>query len=78
MLTLFVFRFKYPERPIVYLSACYLMVSVGYLIRLWRGHEEIACKGNIVRYGIETGPTSAGCTVVFLLVYYFGMASSLW
>ncbi|KAB0336865.1 hypothetical protein FD755_025822, partial [Muntiacus reevesi] len=41
-------RFRYPERPIIVLSACYL----------------------------TTGP--ALCTVVFLLVYFFGMASSIW
>ncbi|ELK36729.1 Frizzled-8 [Myotis davidii] len=58
-------RFKYPERPIIFLSACYLFVSVGYL-----GTVE-----QHVRYE-TTGP--ALCTVVFLLVYFFGMASSIW
>ncbi|XP_011811588.1 PREDICTED: frizzled-8 [Colobus angolensis palliatus] len=53
-------RFKYPERPIIFLSACYLFVSVGYLVRLVAGHEKVAC------------------SVVFLLVYFFGMASSIW
>ena len=28
-------RFKYPERPIVYLSLCYLFVAIGYVIK-WR------------------------------------------
>uniref|UniRef100_A0A2K5JGJ2 Frizzled class receptor 8 n=1 Tax=Colobus angolensis palliatus TaxID=336983 RepID=A0A2K5JGJ2_COLAP len=35
-------RFKYPERPIIFLSACYLFVSVGYLVRLVAGHEKVA------------------------------------
>ncbi|CAO2609294.1 Fzd8 [Lemmus lemmus] len=68
-------RFKYPERPIIFLSACYLFVSVGYLVRLVAGHEKVACSEQHVRYE-TTGP--ALCTVVFLLVYFFGMASSIW
>ncbi|TRZ24852.1 hypothetical protein HGM15179_002270 [Zosterops borbonicus] len=69
-------RFKYPERPIIFLAACYLFVSLGYLVRLVAGHEkpELAVAEH-VRYE-STGP--ALCTVVFLLVYFFGMASSIW
>lgn len=68
-------RFKYPERPIVFLSACYFMVSVGYLTRVVLGHDEVACDGKLLRYH-ASGPTP--CTLVFLLVYFFGMASSIW
>lgn len=68
-------RFKYPERPIVFLSACYFLVSVGYLVRVGSGHEAVACEGAMVRYS-STGPSL--CTLVFLLVYFFGMASSIW
>jgi frizzled protein 5/8 len=68
-------RFKYPERPIVFLSACYFMVSIGYLVRVILGHEEVACEGDMIRYS-STGPVA--CTMVFLLVYFFGMASSIW
>ncbi|XP_076458252.1 frizzled-5-like [Babylonia areolata] len=68
-------RFKYPERPIIFLSACYFMVSIGYIIRLIVGHEGVACEAERVRYE-TTGP--AVCTVVFLLIYFFGMASSIW
>ena len=47
------------------------------------GHEAIACDTvrdsygahDIIRYE-TTGP--AACTIVFLLIYFFGMASSLW
>lgn len=68
-------RFKYPERPIVYLSLCYFLVSIGYLYRVFLGHEEVACDGRIIRYS-STGPNS--CTLIFLVVYFFGMASSIW
>ncbi|GCC33366.1 frizzled-8a [Chiloscyllium punctatum] len=74
-------RFQYPERPIIFLSACYLFVSAGFLVRLVAGHESVACSRPAapsephVHYE-TTGP--ALCTLVFLLVYFFGMASSIW
>ena len=70
-------RFRYPERSIIFLSGCYLMVSIGYIIRSYVGHEPIACDGPIIRYE-RTGPAPIVCVVVFLLIYYFGMASSVW
>lgn len=68
-------RFKYPERPIVFLSACYFLVSMGYLVRVVLGHKEVACDEDMIRYS-STGTNA--CTLVFLLVYFFGMASSIW
>lgn len=72
-------RFKYPERPIIFLSACYMFVSAGYIVRLIAGHEKVACNRDFDLEHIHydtTGP--ALCTVVFLLIYFFGMASSIW
>uniref|UniRef100_A0A8C9RZL9 Frizzled class receptor 8b n=1 Tax=Scleropages formosus TaxID=113540 RepID=A0A8C9RZL9_SCLFO len=72
-------RFKYPERPIIFLSACYMFVSAGYIVRLVAGHEKVACNREFDVEHIHyetTGP--ALCTVVFLLIYFFGMASSIW
>lgn len=68
-------RFKYPERPIVYLSACYFMVALGYLARLAIGHDEVACDGPVLKTS-ASGP--GACILVFILVYFFGMASSIW
>ncbi|XP_071486103.1 frizzled-5-like [Diadema antillarum] len=68
-------RFKYPERPIIFMSGCYLLVSLGFIIRLIVGHEQLACNGDYIRMG-STGP--AMCTIVFLLIYFFSMASSIW
>ncbi|XP_065051759.1 frizzled-8-like [Rhopilema esculentum] len=70
-------RFKYPERPVIFISFCFFMVSVGYIIRLARGFEKIACNPatNLLRYS-ATGP--ADCTTVFLLTYFFGMAACIW
>ncbi|CAF1014504.1 unnamed protein product [Rotaria sp. Silwood1] len=76
-------RFKYPQRPIIFLSLCYFFVSCGYLIRLMLGHENVACRldnkidslsyTQLVRV---SGPSS--CAFVFVLTYFFGMASSIW
>lgn len=68
-------RFKYPERPIVYLSACYCMVALGHLARLALGRDRIVCEGALLRTS-AAGPTA--CTLVFVVVYFFGMASSIW
>ncbi|XP_028851403.1 frizzled-10 [Denticeps clupeoides] len=72
-------RFRYPERPIIFLSMSYCVYSVGYLIRLFVGAESIACdRDSGVQYVIQEGLESTGCTIVFLILYYFGMASSIW
>ncbi|CAG2111130.1 unnamed protein product, partial [Medioppia subpectinata] len=70
-------RFRYPERSIIFLSGCYLMVSIGYIIRSYIGHDPIACDGLLIRYQ-RTGPAPVVCVLVFLLIYFFGMASSVW
>lgn len=36
-------RFQYPERCIIFLSACYLLVSLGFIIRFYVGHDNVAC-----------------------------------
>lgn len=70
-------RFRYPERPVIFIGFSYLMISLGYIIRLARGFENIACNPTtkLLRYS-ATGP--AECTIVFLLTYFFGMASCIW
>lgn len=72
-------RFQYPERPIIFLSMCYNVYSVAFIIRSVAGAESIACDlENGELYIIQEGLESTGCTIVFLILYYFGMASSLW
>ena len=69
-------RFRYPERPIIFLSFCYCFVAIGYIIRFVAGYKVVACDSDgLMRYE-TSGP--AACTIVFLLIYFFGMASSLW
>ena len=77
-------RFKYPERPIIYLSICYLLVSCGFLLKYIVGHESIACeldgsiKGIISSSRNTSGTSVILCTITFFLIYYFSMASSVW
>ncbi|KAL1245477.1 Frizzled-8 [Trichinella spiralis] len=71
-------RFHYLERLINFLSFCYLMVSGEYLIRLEVGHDPVACDGSAIRNGSSGSGLADACTVVFLLTYFFSMASSVW
>lgn len=70
-------RFKYPERSIIFICGCYLMVSIGFIIRWWFGHESIACDGHLIRYP-GTGPGPTNCLIVFLLIFFFSMAACVW
>jgi len=86
-------RFHYPERPIMYLSLCYLMVSIGYLVRISAGHELVSCQNQrpgditsadnklvsrVAMPGSGTTENSVLCTSVFVLIYFFSMSSSVW
>lgn len=70
-------RFKYPERPIICLAFCYNLYSAAYLIRFIAKPGGISCSGD-GDYLIIDGLNTAGCSIVFILLYFFGMASSLW
>ena len=74
-------RFRYPERPIIFLSMCYNIYSIAYIVRLIAGRDDIACdmesqsgKSILIQEGLE----NTDCAIVFLLLYFFGTASSLW
>ncbi|XP_028393304.1 frizzled-8-like [Dendronephthya gigantea] len=69
-------RFRYPERPVIFLSSCYLLMSFGYIMRLIAGKEKVSCDQDDLIAHETTGP--ALCTLVFLLTYFGGMASALW
>lgn len=70
-------RFKYPERSIIFLCGCYLMISIGFLVRYSVGHDETACDGQLIRYQ-GTGPGPSSCVIVFILIYFFWMAANVW
>ena len=87
-------RFHYPERPIIFLSFCYLVISVAYIVgvisKLAGGtggafscveHGDISNRRFNVFQRLpnsETTYKSASCVILFVLVYFFQMASAMW
>ena len=71
-------RFKYPEKPIIYLSICYLFVSFGYLLRYIFGQEQMNCTYGLENNSLDNKTTNLPCILTFIFIYYFGMASSVW
>lgn len=75
-------RGRYPEKPLVFLALCYVLVSVGWGVRSVVGRSAVACRqeDNIPGKFLltEDGFGNPNCAVVFLLLYYFGMAASVW
>lgn len=79
-------RFRYPEKPIIFLSMCFNVFSIAFIVRLIAGRESIACDTdpsvthpeNPLGILIQEGLENTDCAIVFLLLYYFGTASSLW
>jgi hypothetical protein len=77
-------RFRYPERPIIFLSGCYMLVAFAYLLGSSSlTSNSIVCKtqknsllqiSDYLIQGVEHLP----CTILFMLIYFFSMASSVW
>uniref|UniRef100_A0A3B3Q5W6 Frizzled class receptor 2 n=1 Tax=Paramormyrops kingsleyae TaxID=1676925 RepID=A0A3B3Q5W6_9TELE len=73
-------RFKYPERPIIFLSGCYTMVSIAYIAGFFLG-DKVVCNESFSADGYKTvvqGTKKEGCTILFMMLYFFSMASSIW
>lgn len=70
-------RFRYPERPIIILSLCYNICAIGYLVRLIAGRDAISCDKTGL-YLLQEGLDNTDCAIVFLLLYFFSTASSIW
>ncbi|XP_053099446.1 frizzled-6 isoform X1 [Hemicordylus capensis] len=74
-------RFRYPERPIIYYSVCYSIVSLMYFLGFVLGNRA-AC--NKLDEKLQTGETvvlgsqNKGCTIIFMALYFFTMAGTVW
>uniref|UniRef100_T2MDS5 Frizzled-2 n=1 Tax=Hydra vulgaris TaxID=6087 RepID=T2MDS5_HYDVU len=71
-------RFRYPERPIIFLSGCYFMISIAFLCGSLSDNA-IAC--HKTDKGVELlnqGTENAACTVDFMFIYFFLMSASIW
>ncbi|XP_058789951.1 frizzled-9-like isoform X2 [Phymastichus coffea] len=74
-------RFRYPERPIVFLALCYNFLSLAYIVRGAVGPEQFGCAAQAdgpSYVPVNDGMRSASCTLWWVARYYFGLASSLW
>ncbi|XP_075894716.1 frizzled-2-like [Nelusetta ayraudi] len=73
-------RFRYPERPIIFLSGCYTMVSIAYIAGYFLG-DGVVCNESFSPEAYKTivqGTKKEGCTILFMMLYFFSMASSIW
>ena len=73
-------RFRYPERPIIFLSGCYFMVAIAFFSG-FVAKDRIACNDGVSERANKTltqGTKNEGCTVVFMMIYFFYMAASIW
>ncbi len=82
-------RFRYPERPIIFLSGCYFVVAVAYIVG-FALQDMVACTGPypppdateteaaMYRKVVTQGTKKEGCTIIFMMLYFFSMASSIW
>lgn len=68
-------RFPYPERPVVYLSLCHLIVAAAHLVGCLAG-DGVACTGHgLIARGARHDPR---CAALFVATYFFGTASAVW
>lgn len=84
-------RFRYPERPIIFLSGCYCFVAITYLVGFAIG-DRAACTSVGLLSGnpdsepylaperkiVTQGAKTEICTILFIVLYYFSVASAIW
>lgn len=69
----------YPERTIVFITACYLFYSLAYIIRIIYSREGVTCKEEDGRrYLLIDGSGNLSCATTFLLTYCFSTAQNIW
>uniref|UniRef100_A0A8D3BWI8 Frizzled-3 n=1 Tax=Scophthalmus maximus TaxID=52904 RepID=A0A8D3BWI8_SCOMX len=74
-------RFRYPERPIIFYAVCYMMVSLvfflGFLLE-----DNVSCNasspGRFRASTVTQGSHNKACTLLFMVLYFFTMAGSVW
>uniref|UniRef100_A0AAU8KZY3 FzdB n=1 Tax=Halisarca dujardinii TaxID=2583056 RepID=A0AAU8KZY3_HALDU len=72
-------RFQYPWRPIIYLSACFITLSLSYFLVLALGPDLIVrVEGKYVASRALWEWSHAPCILTFTLLYYSQLASAMW
>lgn len=75
------YRFRYPEGTIVILSCCYAACAIGYIVRLCVGRYPTSCHMDPQHNAailIQEGLDNVVCTIVFVILYFFKMATDGW
>ncbi|KAG7470074.1 hypothetical protein MATL_G00135780 [Megalops atlanticus] len=73
-------RFRYPERPIIFYAVCYSLVSLIYFVGFLLGNGT-ACNRATQPGAVDTvvlGSQNKGCTLLFMLLYFFSTAGTVW
>uniref|UniRef100_A0A6A7FYU5 Frizzled-2-like n=1 Tax=Hirondellea gigas TaxID=1518452 RepID=A0A6A7FYU5_9CRUS len=82
-------RFQYPERPIIFISLCYFFISCCYVVGFSQG-TSVACdqpydppfylqeERDRMISAITQGVDRELCTILFMVMYFFTMAASIW
>nr|AQT19765.1 hypothetical protein Smed-fzd-4-4 [Schmidtea mediterranea] len=74
-------RFKYPERPVIFLAVCYSIYSVSHFINLANTRQSAACNRDPVSGQFiltQEGLDNTLCAIIFLLNFFFSTASQIW
>nr|AJE25511.1 frizzled A [Trichoplax adhaerens] len=71
--------YEYPERSVIFLVFCYCVLSLTYIVG-FMAQRNIACNPSTqsVNSTVHQGSGKEGCTVLFLINYFFTIASSVW
>ncbi|KAJ3606780.1 hypothetical protein NHX12_026299 [Muraenolepis orangiensis] len=74
-------RFRYPERPIIFYAVCYMMVSLAFFLGFLLD-DRVACNpaspGRFRATTVTQGSHNKACTLIFMVLYFFTMAGSVW
>ncbi|TGZ60470.1 hypothetical protein CRM22_008509 [Opisthorchis felineus] len=73
--------FRLTERPVIYITLCQLIYSLGFALSLGLGRETVTCgpdldSGREIR--LQEGLDNSVCALVFMVQYFFAIASSMW
>ncbi|XP_068432849.1 frizzled-3a isoform X2 [Clinocottus analis] len=74
-------RFRYPERPIIFYAVCYMMVSLAFFLGFLL-EDKVSCNaaspGRFRASTVTQGSHNKACTLLFMVLYFFTMAGSVW
>ncbi|XP_026495849.1 frizzled-10-like [Vanessa tameamea] len=68
-------RYRYPERPVVWMATCHAIVALAHVTRGWLGAKTVSCSGTTLAVDGLASPT---CVAFFSLTYYFTLAADAW